>query len=76
MAVGTYLGAIGSGRKVTVTRSTDDALGSATAGIVFDTTADEFDVIKTLRACIRAFDRARSKVAKISSISVTGTSLD
>ena len=76
MAVGTYVGVIGSGRKVTVTRGSGDALGAGQAAILFDTTADEFDVIKALRACIRAFDRARSKVAKISSISVTGTSLD
>ena len=76
MAVGTYVGAIGSGRKVTVTRGTGDALGASTAGILFDTTADEMDVIKTLRACLRAFDRERSKVSKISSMSTTGTSLD
>lgn len=76
MAVVTYVGGIGSGRKVTVTRSTDDALGSGTAAILFLSTASEFDVAKALKACMRAFRRARSKASKVSSMATTGTSLD
>ena len=76
MAVITYVATIGSGRKVTVTRGTGDALGAGVAALLFDSTAGEFDVTKCIEALERAFDLERSKASKISSVSSSGTSLE
>lgn len=57
MAAVTIQGAIQTAREITCTWSTDDAIGTATAAIIFDSTATKQDVQKALNACMRAFSR-------------------
>lgn len=76
MAALTLVGAITPSRQITVTYSTDDAIGSGVAALVIDNTAGEMDVAKVIKALVRSYHRSRSKSSKVSSIPTTGTTAE
>lgn len=76
MAALTMQAVISADGIVTVTRSTDDAIGSATAAVIFDDTATWFSIDKALRALRRAVDRNRSAYIKPSEVPTSGTSVE
>lgn len=74
MAKATLNAVINVNRSITVTRSTDDALGSDIAALVFDDTAAVLDVVEAIAALTRAFHRERSKVNELPDYPLSGTS--
>ena len=76
MAALTLQAVIGKRRSVTVTRSTDDAIGSAVAALVIDNTATWFDVDHALRALMRAVDRHRSTDSVPADVATSGASVE
>ena len=76
MAALTWQAVIGKSGIVTVTRSTDDAIGSATAALVIDNTATWQSVDKAIRALKRAVSRLHNTDSKPSAIATTGSSVE
>lgn len=67
----------GGDRSVTVVKSTDDAIGSATAALIFDNTlADRYEVMKAAEALLRALRREFSKVSTPAGVPTTGSSVE
>ncbi|MGD9724407.1 MAG: hypothetical protein AB7U76_24475 [Pirellulales bacterium] len=73
MAALTLQAAITPSRQVTVTYSTDDAIGAATVALVIDNTANPMDVSKCIKALVRSYNRQKAKNSKVSTIPTTGT---
>ena len=63
-------------RTHTVTKSTDDAIGSAVAAIIFDDTKTKIDIMDGLRALMRAVSREFGKTSLPSEVPTSGTSLE
>ena len=62
--------------KITVTRSTDDAIGSATAALIIDSTATWYAVHKAVRGLNRALRRMNMTDSKPSAIATSGASVE
>lgn len=76
MAVLQYGGVLTTKRNVTVTASTDDALGSYVAAILIDNTANHFDVVQVLEATLRRYRRDKGKNSKVSTIATSGATTE
>ena len=76
MAALTFQATINANRSVSVAKSTADAIGSATAALVVDNTANKTDVVKAARALIRALNRENAKADAPADIPTTGTSVE
>ena len=59
-----------------VVKSTDDAIGSAVAAVIFDDTATKLDVMDGLKACMRAVSREFGKTNLPSEVPTTGTTVE
>ena len=76
MAALTFQAVISADGKITVTKSTDDAIGSATAALVIDSTATWYAVDKSVRAILRALNRAHGTDTKPSAVATSGASVE
>ena len=76
MAALTLVGAITPSRQVTVTYSTNDAIGSGVAALVIDNTAGSLDVAKVLKALLRSYNRQASKYSTVAGIPTSGTTAE
>lgn len=76
MAVLQYGATVNAKRNVTVTASTDDALGAYTAAILIDNTANFFTVVQALAGALRRFHRDKSKNSKVSTIATSGATTE
>ena len=76
MAALTLVGTITPSRQVTVTYSTDDAIGAGVAALVIDNTAGSFDVEKVIAGLVRSFHRQSSKYSSVAGIPTTGTTAE
>lgn len=56
-----------------VTRSTDDAIGSDVAALIFDDTKTKYEVQQGVAALIRNLNRLFAKTDKPSEVPITGT---
>ena len=76
MAALTLVGTITPSRQVTVTYSTDDAIGAGVAALVIDNTAGSFDVEKVIAGLVRSYHRQSSKASSVGGIATTGSTLE
>ena len=76
MAALTLVGTITPSRQVTVTYSTDDAIGAGVAALIIDNTAGSFDVEKVIAGLVRSYHRQSSKASSVGGIATTGTTLE
>ena len=76
MAALTFQAVNGKNGKITVTRSTDDAIGSATAALVIDSTATWYAVDKAVRGLVRALNRMHGTDSKPSAVATSGASVE
>ncbi len=76
MAALTYQVTPNNDRSHDVVKSTDDAISSATAALVVDSTATKTEVMDALRAGIRAVSRDFGKVSAPADITASGTTVE
>lgn len=76
MAAVTLQAVINANRSVTVTRSTNDGIGLATAALVVDSTAGKHDVQKAVEALERALSRDFSAASTPAGLPTSGTSIE
>lgn len=76
MAALTFQAVLNEDNTHTVTRSTADAIGAATAALVVDNTATKIDVMNAVRALFRHMNRQNAKTSAPSSIATTGSDLE
>lgn len=76
MAALTYQATPRTDRAHTVVRSTDDAIGSATAALVVDNTATKDEVLSAVRALVRALHRDSGKANSPADFSTSATTVE
>jgi len=76
MAALTFQAVLNNDNTHTITRSTDDAIGSATAAIIIDDTATKIDVMDAVRALLRQLNRQNAKNTEPSEIPTSGTDVE
>lgn len=76
MAALTLQAVISANGQVTVTRSTDDAIGAATAALIIDNTASWHSVDKAVAALKRHLSRMHNSDSKPSAIATSGSSVE
>ena len=76
MAALTFQAAVNTDRTHTVTRSTADAIGSAEAALVIDSTATKIEVMDAVRALLRHLNRQMGKVDSPADIATSGSDLE
>ncbi len=59
-----------------VAKSTDDAIGSASAAIIVDNTKPKIEIMDSLRAAMRALSREFGKVNAAADVSTSGTTTE
>lgn len=67
---------VNADRSTTVAKSTDDAIGSATAAFIFDNTASKLDVTKAYEALGRALRREFGKASDPADVPTSGSSVE
>lgn len=76
MAALTYQGTINKRRQVSVVASTDDAIGSASAAVIIDSTATKDQVWEAIRGILRRIRRDGLKASTPADYGTSGTTLE
>ena len=76
MAALTFQAARANDNTHTVTRSTDDAVGSAAAALVIDNTLTKLEVIDAINALLRHWHRQSGKVNSPADIATSGSDVE
>lgn len=76
MAALTYQATVQGDSTHSVVRSTDDAIGSATAALIIDDTLTKMQVVDAAKALLRALSRDAGKSNLPSEFSTSATSIE
>lgn len=76
MAALTYQAAANADNTHTVTRSTDDAIGSAAAALIVDSTLSKYEVRQAVKALLRALGRDEVNGSAPADYPTSGTSTE
>lgn len=76
MAALTFQSTPNTDRSHDVAKSTADAIGSAKAAIILDSTATKIEVLDALRAALRAVSREFGKVNSTADVPTSGTTVE